>query len=221
MDVLGRPMLAHQLERVSRSQELDIVVVATSCDIGDDILGAFCSSMGVPCFRGSEHDVLERYLHAARHYRADVVVRMTADCPLIDPQVIDRVVSALVESASEVDYAANILERTFPRGLDVEAFFMDTLERVARRATSAAAREHVTHHLLRERPDLYSTVSVRDVEDHSMYRWTVDVPEDLALIRTIYGHFRHGRFAYHEALDALRSHPQWATINAGVRQKVF
>src|SRR5439155_7386715 len=142
---------------------------------------------GVAWFRGSEHDVLARFVGAARQARADVVVRVTADCPLIDPEVTDRVIRELVDHSGDCDYASNVLQRTYPRGLDVEAFFTDVLLRMDRLGRSGAAREHVTLVARSELPHLFLSRTVVDSENNADLRWTVDYPADLVLIHALYG----------------------------------
>jgi len=184
-------------------------------------VAAVAQNTGAIAFRGSEHDVLARYLGAARAAYADIVARVTADCPLIDPGIVDRAVDALGDAPSEVDYASNVIARTYPRGLDVEVFFQDTLERVARRAVSEAAREHVTYYILRERPDLFSVRSVADTVDNSDLRWTVDEPDDFAVMRRIYEELSLAERVvdYPEILRYVRAHPDIARMNAHIQQK--
>jgi spore coat polysaccharide biosynthesis protein SpsF len=186
MDLAGRPMLARQLERVKRCRLLDDVVVATTTAGADDALVALARDEGVRWFRGSESDVLGRYAGAASEAGADVVVRITADCPLLDPETSDRVIAALSDGPDLADYASNVLRRTYPVGLDTEALWRDTLERTARHARSASAREHVTPYVYAERPDLFLIRSVTDETDASALRWTVDVPADLERVRRMY-----------------------------------
>jgi spore coat polysaccharide biosynthesis protein SpsF len=221
MDVAGHPMLAQQLRRVKACRETDEIVVATTTNKTDDPVVALAEKEGVRWFRGSEDDVLGRYAGAAREANADVVVRITSDCPLIDPGMSDRVVGELKRHAGDCDYAHNIAPRTYPRGLDTEAFFRDTLERLHRLSSSPAAREHVTHFLLEERPELFVTRSVADTEDNSDLRWTVDTAADLAMVRKIYDDLGlDARVApYREILQHVRAHPEIAAINAHVPQK--
>jgi len=220
-DLAGRPMLAQVLRRLARCRRVDEVMVATTEGAGDAEVVELARREGVGCFRGSEHDVLGRYLGAARAARADVVVRVTSDCPLIDSATVDRVVAALVDAPGGADYAANVIERTFPRGLDTEAFFIDALERMARLATSAAAREHVTRFLLVERPDLFLRHSVTAERDDSDLRWTVDEPDDLALARRLYGDLglAEVEVPYPEIVAHVRRHPELTRLNDHVRQK--
>lgn len=187
-DLAGEPMLARQIERIRRAKRLDQVMIATTTGADDERIVALATRIGCPVHRGSETDVLGRYLEAARRSAADVIVRITADCPLIEPQLIDAVVTRLVDCGA--DYASNVVERTFPRGLDVEALTLDTLVRIEAAATSSSAREHVTTYLRWECPEQFSIASVTDDEDNSDLRWTVDSPEDLAYVRQLYERFR-------------------------------
>ncbi len=221
LDLAGRPMLAQQLRRLKSCKTADEIVVAATTNAADDPLIELAGSEGVRWFRGSETDVLSRYLGAAREAQAELIVRITSDCPLIDPQESDRVVTALLEAGPVCDYAANILRRTFPRGLDTEAFWRETLERVARLAASQPAREHVTTFLLKEHPELFKTFSVTDEQDNSDLRWTVDTTRDLALMRRLYAELELGSRLrpYREILDHVRRNPELITINADVPQK--
>jgi spore coat polysaccharide biosynthesis protein SpsF len=198
MDVAGAPMLAQQLRRLRRCRALDDIVVATTTNATDDPLVRLADAEGVRWYRGSEHDVLGRYAAAAREAGAELVVRSTADCPLIDPGIVDLVVTTLAEHADDTDYASNVVRRTHPQGLDVEALFGDVLARLDRMARSAPAREHVTYFVLRERPELFAVRAVAESDDSSTYRWTVDTPEDLAFVRRIY-----------ESLDVAGRAPAW------------
>jgi len=219
LTVGGKPMLAQQLCRLHACREVDEIAVATTRNAVDDAIVALARTEGVRCIRGDEHDVLGRYALAARECRADVVIRVTADCPLIDAAESDRVVRALIDNVS--DYASNVVERTLPRGLDTEAFHRDVLVRMDRVARTAAAREHVTHFLLREHPELFLITSVRDREDYSHLRWTVDTAEDLAAVREIYAAFEGCASlpTYRDILQLVLSRPAITSLNAQVSQK--
>jgi spore coat polysaccharide biosynthesis protein SpsF len=218
MDLAGKPMLERQLERLARCKHVDEVVLATTTNATDDPLAELGARLDVRVHRGSEHDVLDRYAGAARAADADVVVRVTSDCPLIDPAETDLVVVAL---DADVDYAANVLERDLPRGLDVEALWRDTLERVDRMATSAPAREHVTYFIQAERPDLFALRAVRRPFDAADLRWTVDTPEDLALVRRLYDELGLAEkpLPLADVIAHVRAHPELAAINAAIAQK--
>lgn len=216
-DLAGDTMLARVVQRLRMTDEIDEIVVATSTHSADDAVVREASRIGAGVYRGSETDVLERYTGAARAFRASVVVRVTSDCPLLDPWVVDHVVTAL---ARDVDYASNTHFRSYPRGLDVEAMHRDTLERIDRLGTSAAAREHVTAFVL-EQPTLFRTVQVRAARDASDLRWTVDTPEDLEMVRALYTALDLGRDVrpYEQLVDFIGHRPELARINAHVIQK--
>lgn len=222
MDLNGRPMLAQVIARLQQCRHIDRIVVATTEHPADNAVEAATRDAGADAFRGPEHDVLARYLGAARASACDIVVRVTADCPLIDPATVDLVVDTLCNEVASADYASNVIRRTYPRGLDVEAFFHDTLERVARRATSADAREHVTYYLLREHPDLFSLRPVADAENNSDLRWTVDERDDLELVRRLYDDLELATrpVPYRDVLAYVRSHPAIGRMNEHVRQKL-
>lgn len=221
MDVVGRPMLAQQLRRLARCRQADEIVVATTTNATDDPVVAVAGAEGARWFRGSETDVLARYVGAAREAKADVVVRITADCPLIDPEVSDCVIEALVAQRERCDYASNVVRRTYPQGLDTEVMHADTLERLDRLAQSSPAREHVTYFILNEHPELFSIRSVTDTENNSDLRWTVDVPQDLEMVRRLYEELDLGErpVGYRELLAYVRANPAVVAVNAGVTQK--
>ena len=219
-EVLDKPLFAYQLERVLRSSLLDEVVVATTKNPIDQQVVTFCQKRGVPVFCGSEENVLQRYYCAAKAFSADVVVRITADCPLIDPSVIDQVVSFYLEHQDSYDYVSNTLELTYPRGMDVEVFSSEVLEKVADKAESKWDREHVTA-FIRQHPSEFRLGNVAWKENASHHRWTVDTPEDFQLIKVlleaIYPH--HPKFTLEDLLQLLTVHPEWSQINAHIQQK--
>lgn len=217
MDLAGDTMLARVVQRLRAARLVDEVVIATTDDAKDDPVVDEAERLGARWYRGSEHDVLARYLGAARECGADVVVRITSDCPLIDPEVVDRVIGALTRSR---DYASNTHVRSYPRGLDVEALHASTLERIARLATSQAAHEHVTSFVM-ERPSLFSIRHVVASTDDSDLRWTVDTPEDLELVRALYDRLdlAHGHVPYRAVVAAVRANAELQTVNAHVVQK--
>jgi spore coat polysaccharide biosynthesis protein SpsF len=219
-DLAGAPMLERQLSRMRRATTLDDVMIATTTNATDDPVIALCERLGISTFRGSEEDVLSRYVGAAASSQADVVVRVTADCPLLDGDVVDRVVRTL--HAEGTDYASNTLTRSYPRGLDVEALTRDALERTVMAATSKAAREHVTWFIHTESPDSFTRSSVASDVDGSDLRWTVDTPADLAMVRAVYAGLglADRNVAYPEILAWIREHPEVARINAAVAQKL-
>ncbi|SHN07350.1 cytidylyltransferase domain-containing protein [Gracilibacillus kekensis] len=217
--VMEKPLLYYQLIRVSRSTKLDDLVVATSTLPKDDRIVNFCTSHNINYYRGSEQDVLTRYVEAARESGADVIVRLTADCPLMDPRLIDHLVESFI-SKQDVDYVSNVISRTYPRGLDIEVFSKSALTKVNEWATTASHREHVTNYFL-EHPDKFRLKNVSNQKDISFHRWTVDTIDDFQLIEHIltelYPNDRY--FSVDDVLKILEDHPEWYHINSGVKQK--
>lgn len=219
LEVMGRPLLDYQMERLSRCARAASVAIATTTSQGDQPLVEFCRARGIPCFRGDEQDVLSRYHGAAREFRAEAVVRATADCPLIDPAIVDRVIARLEEDQA-LDYVSSVLERTYPRGMDCEAFRFAALDAAHREAVKPAEREHVTPFIWAN-PGRFRLAGVSHSNDLSRHRWTVDTPEDFALIRNLLEeiHPANPRFGLEDCLAALERHPDWPLLNAEVEQK--
>jgi spore coat polysaccharide biosynthesis protein SpsF len=217
LPLLGEPMLLRVMRRLSRATRLDKIVLATTTMPADDPIVELGGREGWPVERGSESDLLDRYVQAARSHRAGVVVRITSDCPLIDPGVVDRVVGAF--AGSGVDYASNTLApRTFPQGLDVEVMTIQSLERAWREDANPAWREHATPYLYRH-PELFALLRVPNDVDESRHRWSVDTAEDYALVRRIYETLGRDDFDWHEALALVDKHPGWHALNRDVIQK--
>jgi len=217
VDLGGQPVLSRVVLRLQRAATLAEVVVATTDSWKDESVVQLCEEQDVKIFRGAEEDVLDRYYRAASLYGCDAVVRITSDCPLIDPELVDQVVHEFIES--KADYASNVLVRTYPRGLDTEVFTMTGLREAWRIAVQPHQREHVTP-VFYERPDLFRLASVRDEQDYSRYRWTLDTPDDLRLIRAIYGHFgNRDDFSWRQAIGLMEQIPELHNINAHVLQK--
>ena len=218
LDLAGEPVLARVVNRTQRATTLDEIVIATTTESRDEAIVELCSSRGLAHVRGSEDDVLDRYYEAARKYDADIVVRITSDCPLIEPEIIDLVVQELLKDGS-LDYVSNTLPpRTFPRGIDVEAMTFKTLKRAWQEDKNPAWREHVTPYIYRT-PEKFRLKAVTNEKDLSHMRWTIDTWEDLEFVRRIYIHFGHDQFSWHEVLDLLKEHPEWVEINKSVKQK--
>lgn len=222
-DIGGKPMLARVVLRARRASLLDQVVVATTTDPGDDPVENYCLSVGFSCFRGHPYDVLDRYYQAAKLYQADLVVRITADCPLIDPDEIDRTLRAFF--AHDVDFAANRLpppwKRTTPIGMDTEVVRFEALTRAWREADAKYAREHVMPYLY-EQEGRFKTLLVQHDSDLGHLRLTVDTAQDLTLIREIYAAFGdRDDFTLPDILRLLDEKPQLLAINAGVAHKDY
>jgi glutamate-1-semialdehyde 2,1-aminomutase/spore coat polysaccharide biosynthesis protein SpsF len=214
-DVHGHPVLWHVVTRARRARTVNAVVVATSEREQDDPIAEFCQRHDIPCARGSEDDVLDRYYRAAREHRADVVVRVTGDCPLLDPAVMDRVVETYLQG--DFDYVSNTLRPTYPDGLDTEVFSFAALEGAWRDAHLPAEREHVTLYI--RASGRFRTGNVTSDVSPSMrdLRWTVDEPADLEFVRRVYSRLgQEGRpFGWREVLRLSEEHPDLMQINAG------
>lgn len=218
MDLAGKGVLARVVERVSRLNSIQSIVVATSINRENEPIAVECARLGTQCFRGSENDVLGRYLGAAREHQAEAIVRITADCPLIDPEISDSVVNEFVQRGA--DYASNVFPRTYPRGLDTEVFTREALELAWTHATAPHQREHVTPYLY-EHPEVFRLASIQADADYAFHRWTLDTPEDLELIRSIYSRF-DGReiFSWREVVRLCEREPALVEINSHVQQAV-
>jgi spore coat polysaccharide biosynthesis protein SpsF len=222
-DIGGEPMLFRVVVRVRRARYVGQVLVATTSDPSDDPIQAFCQSRGFPCFRGDPYDVLDRYYQAARHFDAKTIVRLTADCPLIDPFEIDRTIRAFFNA--RVDFAANRLpppwKRTTPIGMDTEVVTFEALSTGWRKAKAKYAREHVMPYFYEE-PGRFDISLVDHEPDLGHLRLTVDTLEDLALVREVYRYFGdYDDFSLNEIVDLLRRSPELLEINAEVKHKGF
>ncbi|UCC45370.1 MAG: glycosyltransferase family protein [Candidatus Zixiibacteriota bacterium] len=220
MKLAGMPMLQFQLERVRRAGQIGELVVATTTNPADEPIVQLCHRLEVATFRGEEEDVLDRYCNTASEHNADVVVRITSDCPLIDPVEIDRVIAFYRREYEKYDYVSNILRRTFPRGMECEVFSFEALMTAAREASDSSDREHVTMYI-RKRPERFRLGSVTGETDHSRHRWTVDTPEDLELVQRMADEIypRKPEFGLTDCLELLDRHPDWLLLNDHVRQK--
>jgi len=220
-DVEGKPVLERMVERLARATTLDEVVVATSEAAEDDAVAAWCRSRDVRCVRGHPTDVLDRVHLAARQTGAEIVVRLTGDCPLIDPEIVDLCVRTYRDADPPVDLVVNRLpwERSYPIGLDAEVFGREQLETAWREARAPHQREHVVPYLY-EHPDRFAMIHLEADGDYGAYRWTIDTPEDLEAVRAIVRAF-DGRddFGWREVLELVQRRPELAQINAGVVHK--
>jgi spore coat polysaccharide biosynthesis protein SpsF len=217
----GMPMLWHVVNRLEHCLLLDKIVVATSDSEPDNAIEEFCDKYKIECFRGSENDVLDRYYRAAKAYGAGTVVRITADCPLIDPKVVDKTVSAYLSDSKKYDGASNIIKRTYPRGLDTEVVSFECLEKCCQRADKKHHREHVTTYIY-ENPSEFWLCSVEQDADLSSMRWTVDEEADLRLISEIYKRLykKDGIFFMGDVLEVMNKEPELAAINKGIKQTI-
>jgi spore coat polysaccharide biosynthesis protein SpsF len=216
--VLGRPMFSYEIERLRRVKKADRLVVATSDKPADDAILAFCEKEGVACVRGSEQDVLSRYHDALTRFPADTVVRVTADCPLLAPELVDQGIDTFHQA--RCDYLSNMLELTYPYGLAVEVMSAKVLDEAYSEAKDLAEREHVTPFIY-WRPGRYKLKSLTMQPNLSHERWTVDTPEDFELVSHILGELypRKPEFTMKDVLALLDRHPDWRKINAHVKQR--
>jgi spore coat polysaccharide biosynthesis protein SpsF len=214
LEAAGKPLLDHLMERLSFSTTLEKVVVATSTDKRDDVIEEFCKSQSIPVFRGSLNDVLDRYYRAAKYFELDIVVRITSDCPLIDPVLVDEMVRFYAEHKDQYDLVTNRHPLTYPDGLDADVMSAACLEHVWRHATEPHQREHTIPYFWEagmrvynfEHPDLL----------FNRYRWTLDYPEDYELIKCIFESlYKEGElFTTQNILDYLAINPKLSNINA-------
>jgi spore coat polysaccharide biosynthesis protein SpsF len=219
MDIAGMSMLGRTIRRVSRARLVTQVVVATTTEESDNPLIKHCETNGWKYFRGSQEDVLDRYHSAALAFNADTIVRITSDCPLIDPIIVDAVLEEYFRLEDEVDYLSNMLpRRTYPRGLDTEAFAFSALELAWKQDTDPSLREHVTQYIVRH-PEIFRIRGIMNDIDYSAMRWTVDTAEDLRFVRTVYENFQDDKFTWKELVGFLEAHPEITDINKVVKQK--
>lgn len=220
MELSGKPVLWHVLERVRQCRHVDEIIVATTVSAQDDVIERFSSAYGVFCHRGSDDDVLDRYYHAALCRQLDWIIRVTSDCPLIDAPVIDDMLAVL--HAGQNSFVTNVnldpLARTFPRGLDAEAFSMRLLTLAHTHAKEPYQREHVTPYMYEFAHDIhYHTFPTNEAQ----YRLTLDTTEDYRMLSAVFSFLYQGRhdFWLKEILTVLRRHPELVDINREVRQK--
>ena len=216
----GQPVLEWIVRRARRAQLIDEVVVATTISDEDDAVADFCQRKGIAFTRGSMHDVLDRYYQAAKRHQADVVVRITGDCPLIDPVLLDANLTTFLQSQPPLDFAANRLpgDRTVPIGLDTEICTFKALETAWMESQQPHQREHVMPFLY-ENPDRFKVLHIRHTPDYGHLRWTVDTPEDLALLQEVCAQFEDDTFSWEAVLELFERRPELAAINAGVAHK--
>jgi len=246
MNIQGKPMLTRVIERAILSKKITQTVIAITSEPDDDPLAEYCQKEGLAFYRGSMHDVLDRFYQAAKIADANVVVRLTSDCPLLDPDLIDETISVFMgNSGSKAiwmpigdsrnfpppanplypwDFAATRLpppwERTFPIGLDVEVCSFAALERAWQEATAAYEREHVLPYLYDE-PNRFRCVVGSWIENHGKQRWTVDTAEDLKLVDKIYSIIGGSNFNWLDILNVMKNNPELLEINVGIRHKDF
>ncbi len=210
-------MLAQVVKRTQQASTLTRVIVATTLKPSDDAIERECQRLAIDCWRGDEDDVLDRYYHAAKAYDAQVIIRITSDCPLIEAEVIDRVVFAFQEK--QCDYASNFINRTYPRGLDIEVMTLSTLEKTWHEANEFFQRTHVTPYIY-QNPQVFQLLSVEGEIDYSDYRWTVDTEDDLTFVQTVYERLQNAPdFKWQDVLALMEKDPTLLAMNHHIQQK--
>ena len=220
LEAAGKPMLEHLVNRLRAVPSINEIVLATTTNPDDDVLAAFANRVGIDCFRGSEDDVMGRVIGAAQSVGADVVVEITGDCPIIDPQIIEQTIR--IYRSNSADYVSNAHIRSYPDGMDTQVFRLETLRQSASLTDEPLDHEHVTLHI-RNHPELFSALHlVSPPETH----WpelglTLDTPEDYELLKRIIEHFEptDPLFSCRDAVNLLKAQPHWAAINMHVGRK--
>lgn len=217
LPILGKPVLRHIIDRLKRCNHADVIVLATTVNKDDDVLEKLAKENNLKVFRGDEQDVLSRYYYAAKENKLDVVIRITADCPFIDPEIIDNMILNFLDN-NRIDYLSNVLNRTFPRGLDTEIFKFSTLHRAFESAKNPYQREHVTPYIY-EHKELFMLSGIENKESLSHLRWTLDEEKDFEFIKEIYNRLYRDNniFLTKDILAVLEKEPHLAEINKYVR----
>ena len=216
-DISGKPLLAHIIGRVKSSHTVDDIVVATTTDSEDRVILSLATEYDAKTYAGSSDDVLDRYYQAARETEAGLIVRVTADDPFKDPEVLDKIASYAI-SHPDLDYVSNTLEPTYPEGLDIEVFTFEALGRAWREAGLSSEREHVTPYIWKN-SNRFKLANVRHHTDLSHLRWTLDYEEDLRFTREVYVRLSgKGVFLMQDILDVLQAEPSLADINQGIQR---
>lgn len=212
----GKPMLQNIVERIGRAETIDEVVVATSVMKSDDVVAELLKKEGIPCFRGSLDNVLERFFLCAKQHEADIVIRFTGDNALVSPELIDEAVKVFQDS--DIDYL--YYKKSLPLGMCIEVFSFSALRKAYEEAKDSECLEHVTPYI-RKNPEMFRVVNYENKsdEDHSGLRFTLDTPQDYEFVSRIYDFFGSNTFSFADVLKALEIHPDWIAINSSIVQK--
>ena len=213
----GESVLEHVIERATKVKKADKVIVATTTKNEDAKIVDICKSLNVDCFRGSDNDVLDRYYQAAKKFNFSDIIRITADCPMIDPEIVDRLID--LYQRENLDYATNAIPPTFPDGLDVEIFSIKALEKTWKEAKLKSAREHVTIYMW-QNPNLFKQKSLNNNIDLSDRRWTIDNPEDYKFMKKVYDKLypHNPNFRLKDLLEFFAANPEIEKINKGIKR---
>lgn len=220
MDICGKTMLARVVDRIKLIKEIDDFVIATSINGKDQEIVDVCQKMGINCFRGSENDVLTRYLKAAQLYNADTIVRFCCDSPLLDPQVADQVISFFKSNKDGVDFCYNSDPASYPMGLDTQVFSFKALEKTALEAKQKYERSHVTVYMY-ENPNKFVIRNIKNDTNESHHRWVVDTQEDLNFMCVVYDRLKdfHGMFFWKDVINLIENDPSVSKINYYITKK--
>jgi spore coat polysaccharide biosynthesis protein SpsF len=220
--ISGKPILWHVWNRLTHSKMINDVIIATTTNSEDDQIENFCVENNIHFNRGSAEDVLSRYYETAKKFNVDIIIRITSDCPVIDPEILDDMINFFkAENCKyKLDYLSNTLERTFPRGLDVEIFSFEALQKTFSEAKEIYEREHVTPYIYMH-PECFTLKNFYNDKDYSFHRWTVDTNDDLELIKEIYISLYNGNniFLVKDILKLFDIRPELIKINQTVKQK--
>ncbi|WKV09845.1 glycosyltransferase family protein [Thermoanaerobacterium sp. CMT5567-10] len=220
--IMDKPVIEHVVNRVKASKEIDDIIIATTTKKEDDIIVEEAQKLNVKYYRGSENDVLSRYYYAAKENNADIVIRITSDCPVIDPKIIDDMIYKFMQlyEQDNIDYMSNTIKRTYPRGLDVEIFTFESLEKAFIEADKSYQREHVTPYIY-ENPEIFKIGGFKNNIDYSSYRWTLDTIEDFKVIESIYQalYDKDRLFYFTDIISFIKEHPEISEINKNIEQK--
>lgn len=214
-NIMGKSLLEHELLRIGQAKKLDKIIVAIPDKKEDNLLASIIEKTGVVVFRGAEDDVLDRYFHAAKKYHADIIVRLTGDCPLIDPRIIDKTIAYYL--SGNYDYVTNANPPTFPDGMDTEVFSFTALKLAWEKADLISEREHVTPYIWKNR-DIFKVGNLANKNDFSSIRLTVDEPEDLLLVEKIINELypENPDFSLADILKLLEERPEFLRVNSNI-----
>ena len=217
MEVLGKPILWHVVNRLKHSKRIEKIIIATTENVLDRKIVEFSDKNRIDFFCGSEEDVLDRYYHASIKFNLKHIVRITSDCPMIDPRITDKVIEKYMNKLGEVDYASNMQPPTYPDGLDTEVFSFAVLETAWKEAKKKYQREHVTPFIW-EQPDKFKLINVENNEDLSFMRWTVDEENDFIFVEKVFCELYPKKeiFLMNDVTDLLKRKPELTKINKGI-----
>lgn len=219
-EICGKTVLEHDVNRLKKIKNIDKIVIATTTEEKDIEIVSEAERLEINYFRGSENDVLSRYYYAAKEYNADVVVRVTSDCPLLDPDITEAIIQYYIDNMNKYVYVSNTLDRTYPRGLDTEVFSFDALEKAFKEAILESDREHVTPYIWRN-GEMFNKFQYKNDKDYSDLRLTLDTEEDLKLIEEVYNYlyYHKNRFNLSDIINLFNIRPELKLINAEIEQK--